>query len=69
MQVLPSTAETPTNDKKPTMPNKTHAHRIFGWKVYKKNCSHYWFLDTHFAVSFWVKIDDVVTAMVVPTVH
>lgn len=36
MQVLPSTAETPTSDKKPTMPNKTHAHRIFGWKVYKK---------------------------------
>lgn len=35
----------------------------------KKNCSHYWFLDTHFAVSFWVKIDDVVTAVVVAAVH
>lgn len=34
-----------------------------------KNCSHYWFLDTHFAVPLWVKIDDVVTAMVVPAVH
>lgn len=35
----------------------------------KKKSPHYWFLDTHFAVSFWVKIDDVVTAMVVPAVH
>lgn len=38
-------------------------------KVQKKNSSHDWFFDTHFAVSFGVKIDDVVTAMVVPTVH
>lgn len=48
---------------------KYHKHAISGCKVYKKNCPHYWFLDTHFAVSFWVKIDDVVTAMVVPAVH
>lgn len=34
-----------------------------------RKSSHYWFLDTHFAVSFWIKIDDVVTAMVVPAVH
>lgn len=48
--------------------NPNTAHRIFGVKCIK-NCPHYWFLDTDFAVSFWVKIDDVVTAMVVPAVH
>lgn len=37
--------------------------------IIKKRGSHYWFLDTHFAVSFRIKIDDVVTAMVVPAVH
>lgn len=35
----------------------------------KKVGPHYWFLDTHFAVSFRVKIDDVVTAVVVAAVH
>lgn len=42
---------------------------MFGAKVHKKICPHDWFLDTHFAVSFGVKIDDVVTAMVVAAVH
>ena len=31
--------------------------------------THYWFLDTHFAVSFGVEIDDVVSSVVVPAVH
>lgn len=30
---------------------------------------HYWLGDTHFAVSFRIEIDDVVAAVVVPTVH
>lgn len=40
-----------------------------GWKFKIKRFSHDCFLDTHFAVSFWIKIDDVVTAVVVPAVH
>lgn len=53
-----------------TIPSQYHMLTEFLMKgEYKKNCSHYWFLDTHFAVSFGVKIDDVVTAMVVPAVH
>lgn len=30
---------------------------------------HYWFRDTHFAVSFGVEIDDVMAAVVVSAVH
>lgn len=31
--------------------------------------SHYWCGDTHFAVSFRIKVDDVVTPVVVSAVH
>lgn len=30
---------------------------------------HYWFRDTHFAVSFGVEIDDVMATVVVSAVH
>ncbi len=31
--------------------------------------SHYWCGDTHFAVSFRIKVDDIVTPVVVSAVH
>ncbi len=31
--------------------------------------AHYWCGDTHFAVSFRIKVDDIVTPVVVPAVH